>query len=215
MHGLLEKGYVSFPGRTNHKLKDAIDLEKVLPQLSQRNDLLAHIPVFIEKCPLQLDIPVSATISPDFVFPLDLTTKSLFQIVTESEMSDGEHRRRFTEKILKPIVGLQPFVIAGNPGSLELLRNMGFRTFGSLIDESYDQIGDPAQRLDAVFQQINRLNDLPVISLRRDVEALNEILIHNFLHLMTVGPLLFNDAVEHRLRKLIAAQHSADDQELN
>jgi len=202
-NGLLDRGYVSFPGSTNYKMQRSVDLERDLPQLSNRSELLRHAPQFIERCPLELDIPGSASASPDFVYPITLTTGSLFHIVTESEMSDGEHRLRVTEKILKPIVGLQPFIVAGNPGSLSLLRNMGFRTFGSLIDEGYDLIADPARRLDAVLQQIDILANRPINSLRKAVEELSETLVHNFLHLMLVGPLLFNTSVEHRLRNLM------------
>jgi hypothetical protein len=208
LSGLLPKGHVSFPGRTNHKLRDAVDVEKMLPRLSRREELVAHVPEFVKSCPLELDVRGSASTSPDFIYPIELTTGSLLHIVTETEMSDGENRRRVTEKILKPIVGLQPFVVVGNPSSLALMRDMGFRTFDFLIDESYDRVADPASRIDLLFQEIDRLTDLPIESLRARVDALSETLIHNFLHLMSVGPLLFNDAVGNRLRKLISLQET-------
>ena len=203
MNNLLDKGYVSFPGNTNFKLQSALELDKVIPQVANRAALLRHAPSFIEKCPLELDIQASASSSPDFTYPIDLTTKSLVHIVTESEMSDGLRRVRVTEKVLKPIVGLQPFLVVGNPESLSLLKAMGFRTFDAIFDEGYDSISDPASRLDAIFSQIDRIANLSVRDLREQVSALNETLIHNFLHLMVMGPRLFNDAVRHRLLKLI------------
>jgi hypothetical protein len=203
--GLLDKGFVSFPGGTNFKQTHEVELPKVMPQVTNRYELLKHIPAFISRCPLTLDFEGPAASSPDFIYPIEQMGASLFHIVTESEMSDGTQQRRITEKILKPIIGLQPFVVVGNPGSLALMRDMGFRTFGALIDESYDSIADPARRMDALFEQIDMLVSQPIEELRTRVAALNETLIFNFLHLMTMGPMLFNGAVRNRLLRLIEA----------
>ena len=39
--------------------------------------------------------------------------------------------------------------------NLEYLKSYGFRTFNDLWDESYDQIVDPKQRLDALFDIVD------------------------------------------------------------
>ena len=202
--GYLDKGFVSFPGGANSKMRNALRLDEWFPDIRHRTELLRHAPSFMQRCPLELDIKASAIDSPDFVYPLELTTNSLVHIVTESEMTDGSVVR-ITEKILKPIVGLQPFIVIGNPGSLELLRHLGFKTFSPLIDESYDSISNVARRMDATFDQIDRLMEVPEDTLRAKVDGLTETLIHNFLHLMTAGPALFNNATRHRLLKLMAA----------
>lgn len=51
----------------------------------------------------------------------------------------------------------QPFILASTPGSLEYLRSYGFQTFDSVWDESYDQILDPQQRLQAIVQVMNQI----------------------------------------------------------
>jgi hypothetical protein len=205
MHGLLPHGHVSFPGPTNFKLPAAIDLEQSFPAFPERAALLAEVPRLLKRCPLELDVKGSANTSPDFDHPLALMTASLVHIVTESEFTDGRTMRRVTEKILKPIVGLQPFLIIGNPESLTLLKSMGFKTFEGLIDERYDAIADPAQRLTAVFAEIDRLTALPIADLRARVAALEERLIHNLLHLMQVGPMIFQKAAENRIKRLVGA----------
>lgn len=43
-----------------------------------------------------------------------------------------------TEKIFKPMVMSQPFIIWGPPGTLECLKRYGFRTFDSIWSEEYD-----------------------------------------------------------------------------
>jgi hypothetical protein len=81
--------------------------------------------------------------------------ESWFSVVTETEM---RHRpSRITEKILKPLVNFHPLIVLGNPGSLAMIREYGFRTFGGVIDESYDEELDPRRRFDRAYSEIARL----------------------------------------------------------
>jgi hypothetical protein len=43
-----------------------------------------------------------------------------------------------SEKIFKPIAFLQPFLVFGQPGTLEYMKGMGYKTFSNWWDESYD-----------------------------------------------------------------------------
>ena len=112
--------------------------------------------------------------------------------------------RRVTEKVFKPIVGLQPFLIVGNPGSLGLLRGLGFRTFGALFDERYDRITDPVQRFEAVEAEVLRCLALDLETLRDAVDAMQDAVVHNFLHLVRVAPTVFSKGVANRLHSTIA-----------
>jgi hypothetical protein len=51
----------------------------------------------------------------------------------------------------------QPFVIAGAVGSLQALRDAGYRVFDGLIDNSYDTIVDNTQRWSAVKGAIAKI----------------------------------------------------------
>jgi hypothetical protein len=62
-----------------------------------------------------------------------------------------DHRWHLTEKSLRPIACGKPFVLMATPGSLQYLRQYGFKTFDGLIDETYDSIQNPKQRLQAVL----------------------------------------------------------------
>lgn len=68
-----------------------------------------------------------------------------------------------TEKIWKPILAGHPFVVCANAGFYRDLRNLGFRTFDRLIDESFDSIIDGKDRLDGLIATIRWLcdQDLP------------------------------------------------------
>ncbi len=68
-------------------------------------------------------------------------------VVTETVYDDT--RIHITEKTFKPIVLQQPFLIVGNRGALKYLRDYGFRTFGDLWDEGYDDL-DHEHRISAV-----------------------------------------------------------------
>lgn len=64
----------------------------------------------------------------------------------------------FSEKVFKPIIFLQPFLIFGPYHSLAMLHEMGYLTFDPFLNEAYDNIEDPHQRFEALLQEIDRLS---------------------------------------------------------
>jgi hypothetical protein len=85
-------------------------------------------------------------------------TQSYCHIVTETHFdADGSGGSFLTEKTFKPIKHGQPFVIVGPAGSLQALRELGYRTFDHVIDNSYDLEHNNTQRwlkIKKVLQQI-------------------------------------------------------------
>jgi hypothetical protein len=82
-------------------------------------------------------------------------TNSYFQVVLETHFdADGSRGAFVTEKTFKPIKHAQPFVIFGAAGTLSALRGLGYRTFDSVIDNSYDQELDNNRRWEKVFDAI-------------------------------------------------------------
>lgn len=81
------------------------------------------------------------------------------EVVLETLFDDT--RWHLTEKALRPIACGRPFMLAATAGSLEYLRSYGFETFDGLIDESYDTIADPVQRLQSICQEMKRISQLP------------------------------------------------------
>jgi hypothetical protein len=78
-----------------------------------------------------------------------------FSLVTET-VFDYPHTFR-TEKIWKPIAIGHPWIAVSNAGYYRDMRALGFRTFNNLIDESFDQIEDNAQRLEHIAQEVEWL----------------------------------------------------------
>lgn len=84
-----------------------------------------------------------------------------------------------TEKIFKPMVMGQPFILAGPPNSLGYLRDYGFRTFSTVWDESYDQIEDHNARLASVIGLVEKLLSLSKENFDRILEKCIPIIEHN------------------------------------
>jgi hypothetical protein len=97
-------------------------------------------------------------------------------VVTETVYDD--HRLHLTEKSFKPIVMEQPFVIVGPRGSLRYLREYGFQTFGSVWDESYDDLPGP-ERLDAIVDLLQDINSWSPERLLDTQRAVSGIVAHN------------------------------------
>lgn len=81
----------------------------------------------------------------------ELYTQSYFQIIIETHFDADQSGGTFiTEKTWKPIKYGQPFVVIGPVGTLQALRDDGYRVFDSVLDNSYDTITDNTQRYIAV-----------------------------------------------------------------
>lgn len=93
-----------------------------------------------------------------------------FSMVIESRVED---RLFVSEKIFKPLRHGHPFMVYGSPGILQYLRDQGFQTFATELDESYDVIENPSApyasypaavawdttaRFQAIKQQVSRLH---------------------------------------------------------
>lgn len=105
---------------------------------------------------------------------------ALWQIVTETVFYyDKLH---LTEKIFKPIVSKQPFMLLAAPGNLAYLRSYGFKTFDSVIDESYDLIQDNDLRIEAVVRQLYWYCNLSPDEKIDIIKQVEPIIQHNFHH---------------------------------
>lgn len=98
-----------------------------------------------------------------------------FSLVTET-VFDYPYTFR-TEKIWKPICIGHPWIVVGNIGYYRDMRNIGYRTFGHLIDESFDTINDFNGRLNriiAVVEDLCRQDLASFITAAQDVCKYNQ-----------------------------------------
>jgi hypothetical protein len=99
---------------------------------------------------------VDSTASADYCSTDYQLTK--IEIVLETLFDDD--RLHLTEKTLRPIACGHPFMLVSTHGSLEYLKSYGVETFSPWINETYDTIEDPAQRLEAIVQEMKRIANL-------------------------------------------------------
>lgn len=86
-----------------------------------------------------------------------LYTLSYFHVVLETHFDADQSTGSFlTEKTYKCIKYGQPFFIAGPAGSLQILRDHGYRVFDTALDNSYDLEKDNTRRWHKLRQAIQR-----------------------------------------------------------
>ena len=177
---LLDSGHVSLHlGHTEHGAWHQ-ELENLSTRLS--NEACELISQHLDQ-PLILDQDnTTGSLSADFGHQeFELWKSGFWHIVTETVFY--HNKLHLTEKIFKPIVAQRPFMLAAAPGNLAYLKSYGFQTFDRWIDESYDNIEDSDQRLQAIVDQTQRLCAMSDSNLRQMHQEMQPVLDHNFNHL--------------------------------
>lgn len=110
-----------------------------------------------------------------------------FSLVTETLCMKGESGdgrtgigRILSEKIFKAIINRHPFIMLGVPKSLQLLKDLGYKTFSPWINEDYDNEFDEMTRIHMVVKETKRLAELPEDQLAEFLIFAREIVEHNF-----------------------------------
>jgi len=121
---------------------------------------------------------------------IEFYENTYFSVVTETSFPSDRVNNHYedltdtgrilSEKIFKPISMKHPFIIVTNPGALSLLRDIGYRTFHPLIDETYDKIRDPGVRMLMIVNEIEKLCNLEGEALTRFLTEAKEICEFNF-----------------------------------
>ncbi len=144
--GLLEHGLVSFPCPTPYQLAKVEDPTRWDGEVQALLDLL---PLRIDRV-FHRDDQRYFDENADAVGLLPpAVAGSAVQLVNETfHTGDG---RFLSEKSFKGLLGWGPMVVVGNRAALARLRELGVETWADLVDERYDEVPDPAERLDAAM----------------------------------------------------------------
>ena len=73
-------------------------------------------------------------------------------------------------------------MLLASPGNLAYLKSYGFKTFDSVIDESYDLIEDNDRRTEAVVKQLQWYCNLTPDEKTDIIKQLDPIIEYNFNH---------------------------------
>jgi hypothetical protein len=112
------------------------------------------------------------------IVPWNIYQNTYYSIVCETLA----HSERFfmSEKTAKVFLAKRIFVMFGSQHFLENLRKEGFKTFDSVLDESYDQIQDPTERYTVAWEQVIWLADQDADKI---TDKLNSVVEHNHQHI--------------------------------
>ena len=109
------------------------------------------------------------------IVPVDIYNYTCYSIVTETfYLSDFV---MLTEKTAKPLIAKRLFVMFAGLGYLAHLHRLGFQTFGSIIDESYDLEPDDITRWTRAFEQVEYLCNQPQEEILQKIQP---VLEHNY-----------------------------------
>ena len=161
-NGLRDSGYITWANGRNHKY---IDYTENYPEIqNEQFDIL--------------DVEDILKQNPTMNIPVEHCNKSFLFLVTETHF---KNKTIFiSEKTFKPILLQMPFVSLGNPGTLSVLKDLGFKTFDKWIDESYDTNMPLDKRCDIIVSEINRLSKLSSQERLNIRTEMADILEHNY-----------------------------------
>ena len=187
--GLLDKGFVSLGKADDNKnWYNTFDtFLKLVEEDKELYDLLISNKHNILNLPdLYLDTTNLITNRNSIIHPdinhadtLKLYEDSYFSLVSETYFFENTGRA-FTEKTFKPIAYTHPFILMGDPYSLVLLKQLGYKTFHPFIDESYDNEPNSVARLKMILHEVDRLSNLTELELFEFIDGVREITIHNY-----------------------------------
>ena len=120
------------------------------------------------------------SISLSHIVPISVYNQTAYSVVAETNLDDDYVF--FTEKTVKPLLARRLFLISGNRYSLKTLKELGFKTFDTIIDETYDTVADYQQRTTMMLHQLKWLCEQDQETILAQAKP---IVDHNYIHLTT------------------------------
>jgi len=154
MNGLHEKGYFSY----NNSNIDESDPEAGPIEINGFGSLKHHTEFFLKQCPFHADLLTSDDHNLYHNTVVAHHDDAYFNFVLVTHLDVDQSEGVFlTEKTFKPIKHAQPFLIVGAAGSIQQLRDMGYKTFDHVVDHSYDTLKNNTKRWRAVCNEMERI----------------------------------------------------------
>jgi len=143
----------------SYHLEDCGDLIEDCPIELDTLDISRLLTPFLAQAPYSCDSFTVDEQNDHHLHAEDLYTQTYCSIVLETLFDvDGSGAAFLTEKTFKCLKHGHLFVIAGGPGCIQCLRDLGYKTFDLFIDHSYDRIENNTERYLALRREIERLS---------------------------------------------------------
>jgi hypothetical protein len=191
--GLHNNGYFSYTqhllGGEDNYFNCALRNSYLAHKQHQVNQFIAVGPFFVDELDTNAHNNYAANMT-------DLYKDSYFNIVLETMIDVDDSGGQFlTEKTFKPIFNNQFFVAVSSHNHMAHLRELGYQTFGRVIDEHYDSIEDNQERFEAVLALTKSLCARPLTELHSIYQQLQPEIQHNHQ--------VFITGMEHRLQTVV------------
>lgn len=187
--GMLSNSYWSYCEAGQVNADNPIEIDSISGLRDSTDQFLAHAP-YVSDALDQTQRNDHAMVESKY------HVNSYCNIVLETHFDADQSGGTFlTEKTFKPIKHGQMFFVAGPPGSLQALRDLGYRTFDSVLDNSYDLIINNTQRWQCLKQSIVQARP----HLADKFQAVRNDVMHN--------QILFQQVKTQRLNTLIGKIH--------
>ena len=124
------------------------------------------------------------------------------ELVNET-YAHGSDALFLTEKAVKAMLSKSLFLLLGNPFLLSFVKQLGFKTFPHLFDESYDNETDFVKRTKAVLKNLQEFCKIPLSDCKKIYDDNAEILDYNYNHLINTK---WDFSIKSRIEKYITKE---------
>lgn len=186
-HELLDCSYFSL---AKYQPENTADFRSIADAINRQlhNNILEISPEsiykFDDKLPLVLDTDDFNGLHPTAVTDTitNLYNNSLVHVISETNFYTNIIHQ--TEKTIKPIANMQPFIMLGSPNSLKSIKDMGFKTFSDFWDEGYDLEFDHTLRLLKVVELCKTISQWTPERKIEFTHQVKDIVEYNYNHFM-------------------------------
>lgn len=188
---LLDKGFVSFGPCEHQRSWDTIwnyilhlssDNAEMYNAIKESEDIKDKPWMYLDTDEFDTNRANSQTSIEQFYYD------SYFSVISETTFhtNDPNRNSRFiTEKTYKAILMRHPFILVTIPNSLQVLKNLGYKTFSPWINENYDLEMNDNKRMMMIVDEIERLSNLNDDELKLFLTAMIRICEYNHRKLIS------------------------------
>jgi hypothetical protein len=180
-HGYVSLGESDLPGgnwerKINELQRYYKDAPQILEIIDRNHDIVDMPNLYLDTMDL-LTNRAEQTDSTNLYY-----SDSYFSVITETTYhTDSGHDGVpfLSEKVFKAVAMKHPFILVTAPNTLRYLKKLGYKTFSSIIDESYDTELNDAARIIKIADEIQRLCNLSETELDSFLESARQICSYN------------------------------------
>jgi hypothetical protein len=168
-HDLLDQGYVSYSQHNSGTLPGSYTQDEIDTVMQLANLVDPYLPMPTLDDSIEWDR-----------MPRHFMTNSYVNIITDTFYHNIRRDCTFiSEKVFNAMAHGQMFVMLSPPGTLRYLQQQGYHTFDSVIDEGYDSIDNPCERMVAMTKSFIDFVDRPQEQIHADYVRCFDIIKHN------------------------------------